>query len=322
VGILSYEDYPYVMFLNLAGVQKQNGTGGNLNTFSIPSTQTAQVTLANSTTGLVAAGSFVDSNSHLALFMAGDSTEFAVGALQAPSTSPWLGLSDWRFWNINSSYTSIPYFVFDNEPFSAGIVTSQVNNQPYGYIVDGSGLGVVQVSMSDFVAMQAAGTSGDEPHTPNSDPATTNTTNTAAAGAPSNAGPILQELYFLPGVVTAVTVNGPNASGTTVPCSSSFTLSATTCTVTVSANTQLTVTLTFADGSQSQLPTTTATTINGVQYSLSWSISGGNDGQISSTGVFTAGPVAGQVQVTLEVSFILGNYGQIISATPYINVVQ
>ncbi len=322
VGILTYEGYADVTFLNLANTQKQNGTGGNLNTFSIPPAQTAQVTLASSTSGLVAAGSFVDSSSHLAMFMAGDSTEFAVGALQAPSTSPWLGLSDWRFWDIFSSYTSIPYFVFDNEPFSAGIVTSQVNNQPYGYIVDGSGLGVVQVSMSDFVAMQAAGTSGDPARTPNTDPAMTNTTNTAAAGSPSNAGPILQELYFFPSVVTALTVNGPTQAGPIGPCSSSLSLSPATCTVTINSNTQFTVTLTFADGSQSQPITTATTTINGVQYGLTWTISGGDDGEISPTGVFTAGPVAGQVQVTLEVSFLLGNYGQIISATPYINVVQ
>lgn len=90
----------------------------------------------------------------------------------------------------------------------------------------------------------------------------------------------------------------------------------------MSTNTQFTVTLTFADGSQSQPISTAAATRNGVQYGLTWTISGGNDGAISSTGVFTAGPVPGQVQVMLEVSFALGNYGQIISATPYINIVQ
>jgi hypothetical protein len=176
--------------------------------------------------------------------------------------------------------------------------------------------------MSDFVAMQAAGTSGDALHMPNTDPATTNTTNTAPTGTTSNAGPILQELYFFPGVITAVSVDGPTQAGPIGPCSSALSLSASTCTVNVSTNTQLTVTLTFADGSQSQPITTATTTINGVQYALTWSISGGDDGAISSTGVFTAGPVPGQVQVQLEVSFALGNYGQIISAIPYINVVQ
>lgn len=323
VGILTYEDFPYVTFLNLSsGIATQPPGSGGYPTFTIPLAQTAQVTLATSTP-VTAAGSFVDSKSHLALFMSGDASQFAVGAVQNPATvlsgSTWQGLSNWMFWDIYSSSSSFPYFTWDNEPFSAGIVTSMANNQPYGYIVDGSGQGVVQVSMTDFINITASGTSGDALHTPSTDPATTNT---APSTAPT-VGPILQELYFSPDVVTAVTVSGPNVSGTPVPCSSSLTNP--TCTVSNGATVQLTATLTLSSGATLNVNgTSTVTSPDGTTtYTVDWYISGGNDGTVTPTGAFTAGiyeTTQVDMAVTLKVSYQIGTSQLFIEDIPIISV--
>jgi hypothetical protein len=281
VGILSFEDSANATFLNLSGIAEQAAAGsGAYPTFSIPSAQTVQLPLASSSgpSGvLTAAGSLVDSNSHLALFMSGDNVQFAVGAIQnpnaVPSGSAWQGLSNWMFWNVRNSFTSILWFVQDSEPFSAGIVTSVANNEPYGYIVDGSGLGVVQVSMNDFVNMAASGTSGDALHTPKTDPATTNTAPSGAA----TVGPIMQELYFFPNAVTSVAITAnPNP-------------------VSANATSQLTANITLPDGTILPLTSSTST------YTLAWTASG--DGTINQNGVFTAGSSAGLSTVMLSVTF-------------------
>ena len=196
VGILTSEDENVAGFLNLAAVTETNSTGtGVLNALAPGAGGLVQVILGTSggygDGGPVLSGSAVDPGSHLALFMAGYSTDIAVGLLQNPATvaagSSWTGLSDWSYFTLNNSPELADYY-YATDPHSVGVVVNQTTKTPFGYLFDGStDRGIVQIDLTNFLNMTRAGTTGDAAHQPKGDPGATIT---------SGGGKVIQEFTW------------------------------------------------------------------------------------------------------------------------------
>ena len=196
VGILTSEDTPAAGFLNLATVTETTSTtAGTLNSLTLGSGGLVQVVLGTSGGyggyGPILSGSAVDKSSHLALFMAGYSTDIAVGQLQDPSSvaagATWEGLSDWSYFTLNDS-PELSTYNYATDPHSVGVVVNQSTGTPYGYLFDGStDHGIVQVDMVNFLGLKRSGTTGDAAHQPGVDPGAT----TASTG-----GLVLQEFTW------------------------------------------------------------------------------------------------------------------------------
>ncbi len=193
VGILTYEDTPYASFLNLATVTETDSTtAGTLNTLTPAAGGLVSVNLnLGLGYGPILSGSAVDRQSHLALFMAGYSDDMAVGLVQDPSKVPagtaWTGLSDWSYFTLNDS-PELADYGYATDPHSVGVVVNQTTGIPYGYLFDGStDHGIVQVDLTNFLALARAGTTGYQAHQPGVDP--------GAAVAPTG-GLVLQEFVW------------------------------------------------------------------------------------------------------------------------------
>ena len=121
--------------------------------------------------GPILSGSAVDSESHLALFMAGYSSDIAVGQLIDPATVPagstWAGLSDWRF------VRGLTGYAYARDPHAVAVVKNLSNSKAYGYLLDGSALKSLQVDLAALLSAPAAGTTGDAAHQVATDPTTT-----------------------------------------------------------------------------------------------------------------------------------------------------
>jgi hypothetical protein len=198
VGILTSEDQTAAAFLDLATVAETDSTtSGTLNALAPASGGLVQVVLGGSGGyygyGPVLSGSAVDKSSHLALFMAGYSTDIAVGQLQDPSSvaagASWAGLTDWVYFTLTDS-PELSSYNYATDPHSVGVVYNQTTKLPYGYLFDGStDRGIVQIDLSNFLGLARAGTTGDAAHmpAPTVDPGAT----TAATG-----GLVLQEFTW------------------------------------------------------------------------------------------------------------------------------
>jgi hypothetical protein len=177
VGILTFEDTSDAEFVNLANITKTvSTTSGVLNSWAPAAGGTANVVLSSSFISI--SGSAVDSTTHLAQFMAGYSTDFAVGLIQDPNSVPsggtWQGLSDWTYLNLN---TYFPSYSEALDPHADGVVYNLLKGATYGYVLDGSAHAVVQTDLAGLLAIARVGTTGDAAHQPASDPSTvTNTT--------------------------------------------------------------------------------------------------------------------------------------------------
>lgn len=182
VGILTFEDTNDAEFVNMATITKTvSTTSGTLNSWAPASNGTAHVVFGTTTPPTIS-GSAVDSTSHFALFMAGFSNDIAVGLLQDPASVPagsWQGLKDWSFYTITNS-PSLSSYTSAADPHGDGVVFNLAKSTPYGYVLDGSDHGVVQIDLAGLLAITRAGTSGDAAHQPGTDPATV--TNTATGG--------------------------------------------------------------------------------------------------------------------------------------------
>jgi LVIVD repeat len=191
VGILTGEDENVVGFLNLATITETvSTTSGVLNSFAPATGGTAENFLTSSFIEI--SGSAVDPTTHLALFMAGYSSDLAVGLVQDPtlatpcpssSITTWQGLCDWRYYNINTS-PSLSSYTYATDPHAVGVVVSQgIGNSAttglaYGYLLDTSSAGsstggVVQIDLGAFLNLTANGATGDAAHQPSVDPAAT-----------------------------------------------------------------------------------------------------------------------------------------------------
>jgi hypothetical protein len=114
--------------------------------------------------------------------MAGYSTSIVAAQLQDPGRvaagTSWQGLTDWSSYDLTSS-SSLGYS-YATDPHADGVVFSQLKNTAYGYELNGSNHGVVQVDLAGFLALTRAGSSGDAAHTPlaATDPTTVTNPNT------------------------------------------------------------------------------------------------------------------------------------------------
>ena len=196
VGILTSEDTPAAVFLNLATATESDATTPGA--LTAPTGGMVQVVLGTTGGygggGPVLSGSAVDKNSHLALFMAGYSNDFAVGKVQDPAAAaatgaPWAGMTDWSYFTINKATTApLSSYSYATDPHSVGVIVNQTTGTPYGYLFDGStDRGIVQIDMLNFLALTRSGTTGDAAHQPGVDPSTA----TATVGAKT--GLVLQE---------------------------------------------------------------------------------------------------------------------------------
>ncbi len=198
VGILTSEDTPAAAFLNLKTAVETDPTStttSSLGTLAPASGGLVQVVLGSGYSPTLS-GSAVDKTSHLVLFMAGYSNDFAVGKLQDPASvaagATWEGMSDWSYFTINNAKTApLSSYEYATDPHSVGVVVNQTTGTPYGYLFDGaSDRGVVQIDMVNFLTLARKGTTGDGAHQPGVDPSTATT---SVAG---KTGVVLQEFTW------------------------------------------------------------------------------------------------------------------------------
>jgi len=174
VGIVKGEHTNNAIFMDMRKI----APGTAANTFVTGATNGyAQVNLA---TFVDLSAVSVDSSTDQALFMAGFSTDLAVGQLQDPASvaagGTWTGMSDWVYYNNLGTGASFSYSS-GGDPHAAAVVN--IAGKSYGYLLNGSSFptGVVQIDMSALLAMPRAGTTGDAAHQPATPP--------GAAGGPA-----------------------------------------------------------------------------------------------------------------------------------------
>ena len=164
VGIVTNEDSPDVALINLKTVVKTDAGTGGRSTF-VPGTG-GSVALSLGTPTI--SGSAVDSDTHLALFMAGYSSDVAVGRIQDPSAGgTWQGLSDWRFVRGLTGYS------YARDPHAVAVVKNLSNLQAYGYLLDGGVHKTFQIDMAAFLTAPAVGGTGTNAKQLSTDPTTT-----------------------------------------------------------------------------------------------------------------------------------------------------
>lgn len=162
VGIVTNEDSPDIALINLKTVVKTDaGTGRS--TFVPGSGGAVGLSLGMPTIS----GSAVDSDTHLALFMAGYSEDVAVGRIQDPAAGgTWQGLSDWRF------VLGLTGYSYARDPHAVAVVKNLSNLQAYGYLLDGGVHKAFQIDMAAFLASPAVGGTGTNAKQLTTDPTT------------------------------------------------------------------------------------------------------------------------------------------------------
>lgn len=159
VGIITNEDSPDVGFINLTSVVKTDVASGP-STFKPAAGGTATLALGSGSPTL--SGSAVDADSHLALFMAGYSSDIAVGLIQDPASVPsgtWKGLTDWRY------VTGLSGYAYARDPHAVAVIKNLSNGKVYGYLLDGGSHKSLVVDMAALLATTPKGASGDAAHT-------------------------------------------------------------------------------------------------------------------------------------------------------------
>ncbi len=157
VGIVTNEDTDDVGFINLKTIVKTDVAGGR-STFAPAAGGTATLKLNRPTLS----GSAVDSDTHLALFMAGYSSDIAVGQLQDPASvvagGTWTGLTDWRY------IRSLPGYSYARDPHAVAVIKNLSDGKAYGYLLDGGVRKSFQIDMAAVLAAPAVGTTGTDQH--------------------------------------------------------------------------------------------------------------------------------------------------------------
>jgi hypothetical protein len=165
VGIVTNEDTDDVGFINLKTIVKTDVAGGK-STFAPASGGSALAKLG----GPTLSGSAVDSDTHLVIFMAGYSSDVAVGQLQDPASvasgATWQGLSDWRFFRNLTGYS------YARDPHAVAAIKNLSDGKPYGYLLDGGAHEAFQVDMAAFLGAAAQGTTGSAAYQLAADPTT------------------------------------------------------------------------------------------------------------------------------------------------------
>ncbi len=157
VGIVTNEDSDDVGFINLKTIVKTDVAGGK-STFAPGAGGTALLALDNPTLS----GSAVDSDTHLALFMAGYSQDIAVGTIQDPASVPaggtWAGMTDWRY------VRNLTGYAYARDPHAVAVIKNLSDGKAYGYLLDGGAHKSFQIDMSAVLAATPAGTTGADAH--------------------------------------------------------------------------------------------------------------------------------------------------------------
>ena len=166
IGIVTNEDSPDIALIDLKTITKTTVADGR-STFEPAPGGSVALSLGDPTIS----GSAVDSDSHLVLFMAGYSTDIAVGRLEDPASvaagSTWQGLSDWRYTRFLSGYS------YARDPHAVAVIRNLSDGKSYGYLLDGSATKAFQVDMEAMLAAPAVGGSGVDAHKLVADPTTT-----------------------------------------------------------------------------------------------------------------------------------------------------
>jgi len=157
VGIITNEDTDDVGFINLKTIARTDVAGGK-STFVAGPGGTALLALNSPTLS----GSAVDSDTHLALFMAGFSSDIAVGMIQDPASVPtggtWVGMTDWRYVNNLTGYA------YARDPHAVAVIKNLSNGKAYGYLLDGGAKKSFQIDMSAVLAAPPVGATGADAH--------------------------------------------------------------------------------------------------------------------------------------------------------------
>ncbi len=165
VGIVTNEDTDDVGFIDLKTVVKTDVAGGK-STFAPASGGSGVIKLG----GPTLSGSAVDSDTHLVMFMAGYSSDVAVGLLQDPASvaagATWAGLTDWRF------VLGLTGYSYARDPHAVAAIKNLSDGKAYGYLLDGGEHKAFQVDLAAFLGAAAQGSTGSAAHQLAADPTT------------------------------------------------------------------------------------------------------------------------------------------------------
>ena len=148
IGIITPEDASTVALVKLDELTyNDNNTSDNTdNTFTVENNKSVIGVNLAPNSYVTVSGVYTDSSSHLALFMAGYSSDIVVGRLQDPSDENWTGLSEWNYSRGQYSYS--------RDPHAGAVIKSLSTGKAYGYLLDNSGA-VIQVDMQAFLDANA-----------------------------------------------------------------------------------------------------------------------------------------------------------------------
>jgi hypothetical protein len=161
VGVITPEDSDYIGFIDLHDPAQFSFTGtGDTASFSAATLGVMKTVVVSDSSGFpVLSGSAVESSSHLLLGMAAFSQTLLVGHLDDPVTpangTAWAGLTDWRFYNANSS----EYNSTEADPHAVGALLASQNNRSYGVVlsIDGAAEHVLLIDLQAFLDAAAQG---------------------------------------------------------------------------------------------------------------------------------------------------------------------
>ena len=148
VGIITPEDARTVALIRLDHITLHDNNVSDPidNTFSIDSNSSVAAVTLSSDYSLEVSGVYTDSSSHMALFMAGYSSDIVVAKLQDPEDANWTGLSQWNY--------ALDQYNYSQDPHAGAVIKSMTNGKPYGYLLDYSG-DIIQIDMQAFLDANA-----------------------------------------------------------------------------------------------------------------------------------------------------------------------
>lgn len=148
VGVVTGEDTPYIGFLDMGDLSQFSFDAATSSFSVLGEGLTAVIDSSDDSGNPVISGAAIDSQTHLALFMAGYSRTVMVGQLDDPANpagDSWVGMTDWAFYNASSSE-----YDYARDPHAVGVVQALADGRSYGFLLS-DGYAILMIDMAAFL---------------------------------------------------------------------------------------------------------------------------------------------------------------------------
>lgn len=155
VGVVTGEDTPYIGFLDMSDLSQFSFDAENSSFSVVGEGLSAVIDSADDSGYPVISGAAIDSQTHLALFMAGYSSTVMVGQLDDPADpagDSWVGMTDWAFYDASFSE-----YDYARDPHAVGVVQALADGRSYGFLLS-DGQAILMIDMAAFLAAPRAET--------------------------------------------------------------------------------------------------------------------------------------------------------------------